>query len=223
MRVSYSSLIDWLCVRVCVLSMGTQDYGSGDEADGPPGTRSRRHSSPGESRSGSATELHVQEYADSVGSPRLAYPTPPPRCVCLQCFVSLLNVPFLYCCSVYIMFRATFCGKKQATNCGKWLQLTFATVYLIILRYSCASLLRYMYRVCYKYCSFVTCMNSPVWHGLLCLNERLFYNRIWRKKNKSTTRVCGLRAWQTGSQLLETTITVFKHTYCTTAQQYIIK
>nr|XP_022914234.1 whirlin isoform X1 [Onthophagus taurus] len=42
----------------------TQDYTSGDE-DNPPGTRSRRHSSPGESRSGSVTALHQQDYPDS--------------------------------------------------------------------------------------------------------------------------------------------------------------
>lgn len=113
LMIQWHQLIDWLCVRVCVFSVGTQDYGSGDEADGPPGTRSRRHSSPGESRSGSATELHVQEYADSVGSPRLDNPTPPLAVFCHQCFVSLLNVLFLYCSSVCIMFRATFCGKNK--------------------------------------------------------------------------------------------------------------
>ncbi|KAJ3654774.1 hypothetical protein Zmor_013940 [Zophobas morio] len=43
----------------------TQEYVSGDE-ENPPGTRSRRHSSPGESRSGSTTALHQQDYPDSV-------------------------------------------------------------------------------------------------------------------------------------------------------------
>nr|XP_015833715.1 PREDICTED: whirlin [Tribolium castaneum] len=42
----------------------TQEYVSGDE-ENPPGTRSRRHSSPGESRSGSTTALHQQDYPDS--------------------------------------------------------------------------------------------------------------------------------------------------------------
>ncbi|XP_017773042.1 PREDICTED: whirlin isoform X2 [Nicrophorus vespilloides] len=41
-----------------------QEYCSGDE-DNPPGTRSRRHSSPGESRTGSATALHQPDYPDS--------------------------------------------------------------------------------------------------------------------------------------------------------------
>ncbi|XP_063903170.1 whirlin isoform X1 [Zophobas morio] len=44
----------------------TQEYVSGDE-ENPPGTRSRRHSSPGESRSGSTTALHQQDYPDSSG------------------------------------------------------------------------------------------------------------------------------------------------------------
>ncbi|KAG5869201.1 hypothetical protein JTB14_024529 [Gonioctena quinquepunctata] len=42
-----------------------QEYVSGDEDD-PAGTRSRRHSSPRGSRSGSTTALHQQEYPDSV-------------------------------------------------------------------------------------------------------------------------------------------------------------
>ncbi|XP_057652005.1 disks large homolog 5 isoform X1 [Diorhabda carinulata] len=42
-----------------------QDYVSGEE-DNPAGTRSRRHSSPGESRTGSTTALHQQDYPDSV-------------------------------------------------------------------------------------------------------------------------------------------------------------
>ncbi|XP_068903148.1 whirlin isoform X2 [Tenebrio molitor] len=41
-----------------------EEYVSGDE-ENPPGTRSRRHSSPGESRSGSTTALHQQDYPDS--------------------------------------------------------------------------------------------------------------------------------------------------------------
>ncbi|GJQ84098.1 hypothetical protein Trydic_g12073 [Trypoxylus dichotomus] len=45
-----------------------QDYCSGDE-ENPPGTRSRRHSSPDESRSGSATALHQTDYSDSVSEP----------------------------------------------------------------------------------------------------------------------------------------------------------
>ncbi|CAG9858702.1 unnamed protein product [Phyllotreta striolata] len=42
-----------------------QEYASGDE-DNPPGRRSRRHSSPGESRTGSTTALHQQDYPDSA-------------------------------------------------------------------------------------------------------------------------------------------------------------
>lgn len=40
---------------------------SGDE-ENPAGSRSRRHSSPGESRSGSATALHQTDYPDSVSN-----------------------------------------------------------------------------------------------------------------------------------------------------------
>ncbi|KAK5645705.1 hypothetical protein RI129_004169 [Pyrocoelia pectoralis] len=40
------------------------DYASGDD-ENPPGSRSRRHSSPGESQSGSATALHQTDYSDS--------------------------------------------------------------------------------------------------------------------------------------------------------------
>ncbi|KAK9709735.1 PDZ domain [Popillia japonica] len=43
---------------------GYDEYCSGDE-ENPPGTRSRRHSSPDESRSGSATALHQADYSDS--------------------------------------------------------------------------------------------------------------------------------------------------------------
>ncbi|CAH0557525.1 unnamed protein product [Brassicogethes aeneus] len=45
---------------------GYEEYVSGDE-DNPPGSRSRRHSSPGESRSGSQTALHQPDYPDSSG------------------------------------------------------------------------------------------------------------------------------------------------------------
>ncbi|KAF5294051.1 hypothetical protein FQA39_LY13525 [Lamprigera yunnana] len=41
-----------------------QEYTSGDE-ENPSGNRSRRHSSPGESQSGSATALHQPDYSDS--------------------------------------------------------------------------------------------------------------------------------------------------------------
>uniref|UniRef100_A0A6P7FA05 Whirlin isoform X1 n=1 Tax=Diabrotica virgifera virgifera TaxID=50390 RepID=A0A6P7FA05_DIAVI len=43
---------------------GYEEYVSGDE-DNPVGNRSRRHSSPGESRTGSTTALHQQDYPDS--------------------------------------------------------------------------------------------------------------------------------------------------------------
>ncbi|CAH2000850.1 unnamed protein product [Acanthoscelides obtectus] len=42
-----------------------EEYGSGDEENAPDG-RNRRHSSPPDSRSGSTTALHQQDYADSV-------------------------------------------------------------------------------------------------------------------------------------------------------------
>lgn len=42
-----------------------KEYVSGDE-ENQQGNRSRRHSSPGESRSGSATALHQTDYTDSV-------------------------------------------------------------------------------------------------------------------------------------------------------------
>lgn len=42
-----------------------KEYISGDE-DNLVGTRSRRHSSPGESRTGSTTALQQQDYSDSV-------------------------------------------------------------------------------------------------------------------------------------------------------------
>ncbi|XP_049822236.1 whirlin [Aethina tumida] len=48
-----------------------QEYVSGDE-DNPPGTRSRRHSSPGESRSGSTTALHQPDYPDSELAQKLS-------------------------------------------------------------------------------------------------------------------------------------------------------
>lgn len=46
-------------------SYPSEDYTSGDEQENPVGSRSRRHSSPGESRSESTTALHQQEYPDS--------------------------------------------------------------------------------------------------------------------------------------------------------------
>ncbi|CAG9814385.1 unnamed protein product [Phaedon cochleariae] len=44
-----------------------EEYTSGDEED-PAGNRSRRHSSPGGSRSGSTTALHQQEYTDAANA-----------------------------------------------------------------------------------------------------------------------------------------------------------
>lgn len=62
MQTAAGGLIFFLSIIfVCFL----KEYVSGDE-ENPPGTRSRRHSSPGESRSGSATALHQTDYPDSV-------------------------------------------------------------------------------------------------------------------------------------------------------------
>lgn len=53
---------------IVVLLLFFKDYCSGDE-ENAQGQRSRRHSSPGESRTGSTAALHQTDYPDSVSRP----------------------------------------------------------------------------------------------------------------------------------------------------------